>query len=284
MKDPNKELTENKDKQGNMALFTGESQKSMPEFYNSKYPVKEEKKVHVRYFDGRLHVNEKVTIEIQYRLQTGEIGWASMAEMEKNSNFYMKNKLQVLKCKERNSILSGQEANYKGLQRHRIEQYQKKWRIVAQTGHLQDGTWISLFNDELKISVKIQTIASELKCRKLKWLQSIGRHLKENLQQTCFLTGSDWSPPKLDQNFSAEHVNPYLIQTMQNLENFAEKEENFRTDFLQEKTQRCGPKMQCREGCEVSWKGICNHICRYSLGHTDQFHMCDPCYRWWQGD
>ena len=132
-------------------------------------------------------MNEKMTIEIQYRLQTGEIGWASMAEVEKNSNFYMKNKLQVLKCKD--SILSGQEAsNYKGLQRHRIEQYQKKWRIVAQTGYLQDGTWISLFNDELKISVKIQTIASELKCRKLKWLQSVhfdvhfDRHRLESTQ------------------------------------------------------------------------------------------------------
>ena len=64
----------------------------------------------------------------------------------RNSNFYMKNKLLTIKCKD--SILSGQEASNYHLQRHRVGQYQKKWRIIAQTGYLQDDTWTSLFNEE----------------------------------------------------------------------------------------------------------------------------------------
>ena len=95
VKDPGERI-ENKDKQENMVLFTDESQKS---------------------FDGKIHVNDRMTIEIQYRLQTGKIGWAFMVEWVKwqtnganrNSNFYMKNKLLTIKCKD--SILSGQEAS-----------------------------------------------------------------------------------------------------------------------------------------------------------------------------
>ncbi len=283
VKDPDEKI-ENKDKQENMVLFTDESQKSLPEFHNSKYLFEDEKKeeVHVTYFDGKIHVNDRMTIEIQYRLQTGKIGWAFMVEWVKwqtnganrNSNFYMKNKLLTIKCKD--SILSGQEASNYYLQRHRVEQYQKKWRIVAQTGYLQDDTWTSLFNDELKISAKIQTIASELKSRKLKWLKSIDKHWKENLQQMCILTGTEWI---LHKDFSDEHRNPYLIQTVMNLENFVEKDENFRE--FGEMAQKESPKMACRQSCESELPDICDGTCRHNEGHQGEFHMCSGCYAWW---
>ncbi len=145
-------------------------------------------------------------------MQAAEIGWASMAGVWRNRNISMKTKLLVFKCMVRNSILSGQEAsNYTELQIHRLGQYQmKKLRIVARAAHLrEDGTWVSLSNDELRASVKIATIASELQYRRLKWLQRIGRHPGENLQLLCVLAGSsEWSPPQLDHNFSAEHANP----------------------------------------------------------------------------
>ena len=63
----------------------------------------------------------RMTIELQYRLQAGEIGWAAMAGVWKNRNISMKTKLRVFKCMVRNSILSGQEAsNYTELQEHRL--------------------------------------------------------------------------------------------------------------------------------------------------------------------
>ncbi len=51
---------------------------------------------------------------------------------------------------------------------------------------------------------------------------------------------------------------------------------NFRVDLWQEKTHMCVPKMACREECDINWRGICDHTCRYSFGHPGQFHMCDP--------
>ena len=95
----------------------------------------------------------------------------------------------------------------------------------------------------------------------------------------CILTGTDWV---LHKDFSDEHRNPYLIQTMMNLEKFVEKDENFK-DFKEfgEMIQKESPKMACRQPCESELPDICDGTCRHNEGQQGEFHMCSGCYAWW---
>ena len=70
-----------------------------------------------------------------------------------------------------------------------------------------------------------------------------------------------------------------MIQTMMNLENFVEKDENFRE--FGEMTQKESPKMACRQQCDIQWKDVCDFTCRYNEGHQSEFHMRSRCYAWW---
>ena len=73
---------------------------------------------------------------------------------------------------------------------------------------------------EVRRTLKVATIASELRSRRVKWLQQIGQHPEDNMNMLALLTGIyewDVTPQLTNGGWATSETNPWLAQFLEDL-------------------------------------------------------------------
>ena len=181
----------------------------------------------VRYLGGWLSSSGRNGIEVRKRKEAAHVGWKAMGGLWSNCLVPVKVKITVFQCLVRNSLLSGLECVCLGKTEVGLLERTQNWYLcrLGRRGakNVDEGgneTWKSEKMEVLREKLGISSVQSELRARRIKWLQKIGRRPDENLGMLAALTGTyswDQTEQLAADGWASEHANPWLAQFLEDV-------------------------------------------------------------------
>ena len=214
-------MGQNRGKKEHMVKFVGKgAAKEMQRAYMEDINFEGTMRQTVRYLGAWLNNDGRNGMEVRKRKESAHTGWMAMGELWSNNQIERPVKMVVFRSLVRSSLLSGQEAVclLKG------ELKTQSWylcRLMRRgTWNIEEERWTSMPMAEVRRTLRVATVASEMRSRRMKWLQQIGQNPENNMNMLAALTGSyewDMMPQLTNDGWATETTNPWLTQLLEDL-------------------------------------------------------------------
>ena len=235
-----RDMGQNRGKKEHMVKFIGKgAAKEMQRAYMEEVGVEGTMRQTVRYLGAWLNVDGKNGMEVRKRKEAAHAGWMAMGGLWSNNQIERSIKIVVFRSLVKSSLLSGQEAVC--LLKGELETMEKtqNWylcRLMRRgTWNMEEERWTSKSMAEVRRELGVATIASEMRSRRIKWLQQIGQHPERNMNMLAALTGSyewDMIPQLTNEGWATEETNPWLAQFLKDLDYVCQDSEQVAQEMI----------------------------------------------------
>ena len=185
-----RDMGQNRGKKDHMVKFVGKgATKEMQRAYREDISFAGSMRQTVRYLGAWLNNDGRNGMKVRKRKEAAHAGWMAIGGLRSNRPV----KLVVFRSLVRSSLQSGQEAVC--LLKGEMETLEKtqNWylcRLMRRgTWHTDTERWTSISMAEVRRTLKVATVASEMRSRRVKWLQQIGQHPEDNINVLAATNG-----------------------------------------------------------------------------------------------
>ena len=235
-----RDMGQNRGQKEHMVKFVGKGAvKEMQRAYMEEINFEGTMRQTVRYLRAWLNNDGKNGMEVGTRKEEAHTKWMAMGGLWSNNQIDRPIKMVVFRSLVRSSLMSGQEAIC--LLKGEMETMEKtqNWylcRLMRRgTWNTEEERWTTRSMAEVRRTLGVATIASEMRSRRVKWLQQIGQHPENNLNMLAALTGSygwDMIPQLTNDGWATERTNPWLTQFLEDLDAVCQDSEQVAKEIL----------------------------------------------------